>query len=100
VGDYADDAIFAGLDGSWGWGGRGRGYSLVGRRTKRTNQQVFSKFARTPGKFKTGDRVMLKDGDQHGTVMGLRGNQVFWRPDDRQRGGDIFIDADKLLPEL
>jgi hypothetical protein len=43
---------------------------------------------------------MLKDGDQHGTVMGLRGNQVFWRPDDRQRGGDIFIDADKLLPEL
>lgn len=97
MGDYADDAWDASDPKSWYDATPGfRGYS----RPKRTNQQVFSKFARTPGKFKTGDRVMLKDGDRHGTVMGLRGSQVFWRPDDRQRGGDIFIDADKLLPEL
>lgn len=100
MGEHADDAIFAGLDGSWGWGGRGRGYSLVGRRTKKTNQQIFKDFAGpVHGHFKTGQRVVHVPSGVAGVILATRAFQVCWRPDTRIRPGGIWIDPEKLRSE-
>ncbi len=52
MGDYADDAIFAGLDQSWGWR-RPRAYSTP---PKKTNAEIFAKHAGNATLFKVGQR--------------------------------------------
>jgi hypothetical protein len=90
MGDHADDALFAGLDQSWGW----RQYFTPAPKPK--NAQVFAHFAGNATDFKAGQRVVHKPSDVAGVVVTVRGSQVAWRPDTRLTPGAVWVDSDKL----
>lgn len=97
MGDHADDALFAGLDQSWGWR-RPRVWSPP---PKPSNQRVFSRFAGPiHGDFKTGQRLIHIPSGIAGEVLATRGNgQICWRPDTGLFKGGVWVDADKFRHE-
>ena len=99
MGDHADDAIFAGLDQSWGWRRTPR-YSSRPAQPKNKNQIIFAKFARDGIKFKTNDRVVHIASGSAGVVLSSRGDQVCWKPDSRINPGGIWVDSETLRYDI
>lgn len=95
MGEYADDAIQAGLDQSWGWRRSRRTYQ------KPTNKEIFREFAHPEnGLCKVGQRVVHVPSGVAGEVLSTRGDQVCWRPDTRIKAGGVWVDIAQFRSEI